>query len=70
MPPHSHLPGDTIYIRATVVEAGTDYCQVLVDDGKCLSITQWVPASECARREDLAIKLKPPRRANPRHIER
>lgn len=62
MPSRNCLPGDTIYIRATVLEAGSDYFQVLVDDGKYLAITSWVPAGECARHQDIG-RLKPIRRA-------
>lgn len=69
MPCRKVVTGDTVFIRATVIEAGSDYFQVLVDDVLKFSITCWVPARECARHEDIG-ELKPPRRANPRHIER
>jgi hypothetical protein len=69
MPSRMMQAGDTGYIRMTVVEAGADYFQVLVDDGVAMSITSWVPARECARLEDIG-ELRPIRRANPRHVER
>jgi hypothetical protein len=61
MPSRSCQAGDTVMIRGTVVEAGSDYFQVLIDDGKYLSITAWVPAGECAKPEDVH-RLKPIRR--------
>lgn len=61
MPSRSCQAGDTVFIRATVIEAGSDYFQVLVDDGKYLSITSWVPAGECSKHEDIG-QLKPIRR--------
>nr|WP_311538594.1 hypothetical protein [uncultured Bradyrhizobium sp.] len=58
MPSRNCLPGDTVFVRATVLSAGTDFFQVLIDDGVALSITNWVPARECAKREDIG-RLKP-----------
>lgn len=58
MPSRNCLPGDTVFIRATVVSAGTDFFQVLIDDGVKLAITNWVPARECAKHEDIG-ELKP-----------
>jgi hypothetical protein len=54
-------PGETLYIRATVVSPGSDCVQVLIDDGVLLSITTWVPSAECAALDDIA-RLKPIRR--------
>lgn len=61
MPSRSCQAGDTVVIRGTVIEAGSDYFQVLIDDGFQLSITTWVPARECAKPEDMHL-LKPIRR--------
>lgn len=58
MPSRSCQAGDTVVIRGTVIEAGSDYFQVLIDDGRKLSITTWVPAGECAKPEDVH-RLKP-----------
>ncbi len=58
MPSRSCQAGDTVVIRGTVIEAGSDNFQVLIDDGRKLAITTWVPASECAKPEDVH-KLKP-----------
>ena len=69
MPSRKILPGDTVFIRATALEVCSDFLQVRIEDGAFLFITNWVPARECARLEDIG-ELKPPRRANPRHIER
>lgn len=70
MPSRNIRAGDTVYVRATaLVDGGGDCLQVCFDDGVKLSITSWVPSGECARYEDIG-ELKPPRRANPRHIER
>lgn len=59
---------DTIYIRATALEVCSDAIQVRFDDGFNI-LTQWVPARECARLEDIA-ELKPLRRANRWHTDR
>lgn len=69
MPSRNILPGDTIFVRAEALAVGTDFVQVRIDDGVSLTITSWVPARECARHGDID-QLKPPRRANPAHIER
>lgn len=69
MPSRKIRPGDTIYIRARAEQVGTDALQVVIDDVVRLAITVWVPARECARLEDIG-DLQPPRRANPRHVER
>jgi len=58
MPSRSCQEGDTVFIRATVVSAGSDFFQVLIDDGELLSITAWVPARECAKPADIG-RLKP-----------
>jgi hypothetical protein len=69
MPSRKIVAGDTIYIRATALEVGSDALQAVVDDGYRIAITHWFPSRECARLEDIG-ELRPPRRANPRHIER
>ncbi|MBR0855460.1 hypothetical protein [Bradyrhizobium liaoningense] len=69
MPSRKIHPGDTIYVRATALEVHPDFLQVRIEDGAMIFITNWVPARECARLEDIG-DLKPPRRANPRHIDR
>jgi O-acetyl-ADP-ribose deacetylase (regulator of RNase III) len=61
--------GDIGYVRVRVIVAASDAFQVLIDDGVALALTVWVPARECARHEDIG-ELRPPRHANPRHIER
>jgi hypothetical protein len=58
LPSIGYREGDTVYVRARVVSAGSDFFQVVVDDGELLSITQWVPARECAKPEDIG-RLKP-----------
>lgn len=60
--------GDTVFVRALVVEAASDYFQIQIE-GNSYGVTIWVPASECALQPDVG-DLKPIRRANPRHIER
>jgi hypothetical protein len=69
LPSGKCLPGDTVYVRAQLLQAGSDGFQILIDDGVRLSITTWVPARECAKLEDIG-ELKPPRSANPRHVDR
>ena len=61
MPQWKYLPGDTVFVRATVVEAASDYFKVCIEDDATMSITTWVPIGELARREDLD-QLKPPGR--------
>ena len=61
MPSSRCQAGDTVVVRGTVVAAEADAFQVLFDDGQYLAITQWVPARECARPEDVHL-LKPIRR--------
>jgi|GEM_PF-3866132 len=55
------LPGQTVFLRATALEHGPELTQVVIDDGKRLSVTLWVPTGECARFEDIG-HLKPIRR--------
>lgn len=61
MPSRKLQAGDPVAIRGTVVQAGSDFLEILVDDGIALSITHWFPARECARPEDFHL-LKPIRR--------
>jgi hypothetical protein len=65
MPSRTCQAGDTVFVRATVIEAASDYFQILIDDGKFMSITSWAPACEVARFEDIG-QLKPIRRGWPR----
>jgi hypothetical protein len=58
MPSRNCQAGDTIFVRATVLEAGSNYFQVLIEDNSTLSVTAYVPASECAKHEDIG-QLKP-----------
>ncbi len=69
MPSRSCQAGDTVFIRATVLEAGSDYFQVLIDDGLKFSITAWVPAVECAPAAEVHL-LKPIRRRSRWYIDR
>jgi len=69
MPLRKIRDGDTVYVRATALEVGTDFLQAVIDDGSALAVTVWLPSRECARLEDLA-ELPVPRKANPSHIER
>ena len=61
MPSRSCQEGDTVFIRATVLMAASDFFQVLIDDGQAVAITTVVPARECARHEDIG-RLRPIRR--------
>lgn len=63
------LAGDTVFVRATALEVGTDFLQAVIDDGSALCVTVWLPSRECARFADLA-ELPIPRSRNRRHIER
>ena len=56
-----YRPGDTVFVRAIVVECHPDYFQVCIQDDSTMSITSWVPIGELARREDID-QLKPPGR--------
>ena len=61
MPSRSCQEGDTVYVRATVLMAASDFFQVLIDDGSSIAITTLVPARECAKHEDIG-SLRPIRR--------
>lgn len=54
MPSRKMLPGDTGYVRMTVLEACSDAFRVSIDDGYTMAVTAWVPARECSRHEDIA----------------
>jgi hypothetical protein len=69
MPSWKCRAGDTVFVRATVLEACSDTFNVAIDDFVGFALRVWVPASECARHEDIG-ELKPIRHNNPRHIER
>lgn len=51
MPSRNCQVGDTVVVRATVIEHWGDVLQVRVEDRK-MAITFWTPASEVARAED------------------
>jgi hypothetical protein len=68
MPYRKCKAGDTVFVRALVIEAASDYFQVQIE-GDAYGVTVWVPAGECALQPDVG-ELKPIRRANPRHIDR
>jgi hypothetical protein len=68
MPYRKCQAGDTVVVRAFVLEACSDAFQVRFE-GDGMTFTTWVPASECALIADVG-DLKPIRRANPRHIDR
>jgi hypothetical protein len=69
MPSRKMQAGDVGYIRMKVIEAASDAFRVLIDDGAAMSITAWVPVSECAKFENIG-NLRPPRHANPRYMDR
>jgi hypothetical protein len=68
MPYRKCQAGDTVFVRALVLEACSDAFQVRIEDDR-MALTTWVPSSECALAADIG-ELKPPRRASPWHIER
>ena len=68
MPYRKCKAGDTVFVRALVLEAASDYFQVQIETD-AFGLTAWVPAAECALAPDVG-QMKPIRRANPRHIER
>jgi len=52
--PHSVCAkGDTVFIRATVIEACSDAFKVRIEDYPNLIITTWVPAGEVSRAVDI-----------------
>jgi hypothetical protein len=71
MPYRNVLAGDTVFIRATVLEANEDLCKVVIEDiGNMLAITTFAPSSEVAKFADLD-RLKPVRREPSMwHLER
>lgn len=68
MPSRKMKAGDDGYVRMLVLEAASDAFQIRIE-GATMAVTVWVPAEECAKHEDIGL-LKPPRHANPRHVER
>lgn len=58
MPSRSCQAGDTVFIRAVVLEAGSDMFRVVVEDHRNIAIAVWLPACEIARVEDLGA-LRP-----------
>ena len=68
MPSRKCQAGDTVFVRAKVLEAGSTYFQVVIEDNFTLAVTAYVPASECARHEDIG-ELKPIRRIG-RYLDR
>lgn len=70
MPSRKIREGDPVVVRGEAVSVCSDAVQVRFQSTNgMITVTQWMPASECARPEDFG-ELKPLRRANPRHIER
>jgi hypothetical protein len=53
MPYRKCQKGDTVFVRATVIEAAPDVFQVRFEDSR-MAVTTWVPSCECARLADLA----------------
>lgn len=69
MPSRKIREGEFLYVRAKAVLVQPDCLQIVIDDGSRMALTTWVPARECAKLEDIG-ELRPPRHANPRHVER
>lgn len=53
--------GEIVFVRATALEVWSDVVQLRIEDHPSIAVTLWAPASEVARREDIA-ELRPPRR--------
>lgn len=60
MPYWSITEGDTVFVRALVIEAASNGCRVVIEDPQWKT-TIWVPPSELARRQDID-ELRPIRR--------
>jgi hypothetical protein len=64
----SYLPGDTVFVRATVLQACSDAFQIRIEDFPTITITTWAPPSEIAKVEDIAL-LKPIRRGDLKYLD-
>ena len=62
MPHRDIKDGDEIFIRARAITTCSDAIQAEIANYPKMVVTQWVPASECARAEDIG-RLLPRRRA-------
>lgn len=60
--------GDTIYIRATVLEACSDYFKVRIEDFPSIAITTFVPVSEIAKADDIA-GMRMPHRSDLKYLD-
>jgi hypothetical protein len=68
MPYRTYQSGETVYIRATVLQACSDAFQVRIEDYPNLTITTWAPVSEIAKPEDIA-RLRPVRRPDLKYLD-
>jgi hypothetical protein len=68
MPHRNYQSGETVYIRATVLQACSDAFQVRIEDYPNLTITTWAPVSEIAKPEDIA-RLRPVRRSDLNYLD-
>jgi hypothetical protein len=62
MTPHLNCTeGDIVFIRATVIEAASDFFKIRVEDYPNWVVTAYVPVSEIAKAGDI-LDLRAPRR--------
>ena len=59
MPSRKCQAGETVFVRALVLEACSDTFRVRIEDNSSsMVVTTWVPAGEIARHEDIGeLKL-------------
>ena len=61
MPSRGCQAGDTVFVRATVLEPCGDTGRVLIEDRRQVSIAIWLPACEIAHAEHIGdLKPVPP----------
>jgi hypothetical protein len=69
MLPHVNCKeGDEVYIRAVVLRACSDAFQVRIEDHPTLTVTQWVPACEVSKKEDIG-DLHPVRQPDLKYLD-
>jgi hypothetical protein len=69
MTPHLNCQeGDTVYVRATVVQAASDFFEIRIEDYPNWVVKAHVPVSEVAKAEDIS-GLRMQRRRDLKYLE-
>lgn len=57
MPYRTVQAGETVFVRATVLNPCSDTFQIRIEDYPYYAFTVWAPVSEIARAEDIGLLL-------------